>query len=75
VGVVENRPLRTASSNCGRVEEVELSVSVQPAPPIARARRLVQVVPHAIQDDPRKSTFKVVTPGAADALGSHRLCD
>jgi hypothetical protein len=28
------RPLRTASSSCGRVEEIELSVSVQLAPPI-----------------------------------------
>jgi hypothetical protein len=59
----------------GRVEKFELSVSVQLAPPIARAGRLVQVVPQAIQDDPRESTCKRVYQGTADALGLHRLCD
>jgi hypothetical protein len=73
-GVQGKRPLGTASSSCGRVEEVELSVSVQLAPPIARAGRLIQVIPRTIQDDPRESTCKGVTPGAADALGLHRLC-
>jgi hypothetical protein len=34
-----------------------------------RAGRLIQVAPHAIQDDPRESKCKGVTPGAADALG------
>jgi hypothetical protein len=29
--------------------------------------RRVQVVPHAIQDDPRESTCKTVSPGAVDA--------
>jgi hypothetical protein len=67
------RLLRTASSSCGRVEEVELSVSVQLAPPIARAGCLIQVVPHTIQDNPRESSCEGVTPVAADALGSHRL--
>jgi hypothetical protein len=28
-----------------------------------------------IQDEPRESSCKGVTPGAADALGLHRLCD
>jgi hypothetical protein len=69
------RPLRTASSSCGRVEEVELGVSVQLAPPIAKAGRLIQDVPHTIQDDPRESACKGVTPGAADELGLHRICD
>jgi hypothetical protein len=69
------RPLRTASSSCGRVEEAELNASVQLTPPIARAGRLIQVVPHTIQDDPRESTCEGVTLGAADALGLHRLCD
>jgi hypothetical protein len=31
------KPLRTASPSCGRVDEVELSVNVQLTPPIARA--------------------------------------
>jgi hypothetical protein len=53
----------------GRKERVQL------APPIARAGRLIQVVPHTIQDDPRESTCKAVTPDAADVLGLHRLCD
>jgi hypothetical protein len=69
------RPLRTASPSCGRVKEVELSVNVQLTPPIARAGCLIQVVPDTIQDEPRESTCKGVTPGAADALGLHRLCD
>jgi hypothetical protein len=56
-------------------EKVELSVSIQLATPIARAGRLIQVVPHAIQDDPCESSCKGVTPGAADALGLHRLCN
>jgi hypothetical protein len=56
------RPLRTASPSCGRVEEVELSVNVQLTSPIARAGCLIQVVPHTIQDDPRESTCKGVTP-------------
>jgi hypothetical protein len=59
------KPLRTASPRCGRVEEVDFSVSVQLAPPIARAGRLIQVVPHTIQDDPRESSCERVTPGAA----------
>jgi hypothetical protein len=62
------KPLRTASPSRGRVEEVELSVNVQLTPPSARAGRLIQVVPHAILDYPRKSTCKEVTPGAAGAL-------
>jgi hypothetical protein len=56
-GCQGNRPLRTAFSRRGRVEVVELGVSIQLAPPIARAGRLVQVVPHAIQDDPCESTY------------------
>jgi hypothetical protein len=71
----EKRPLRTASSSCGRVEEVELSVNVQHSPPLARAGRLIQVVPHTIQDDPRESTCKGVTLGAVDALGLTFLND
>jgi hypothetical protein len=33
----------------------------------------VQAAPHAIQVDPRESMCKEVTPGAANALGLHRL--
>jgi hypothetical protein len=66
------RPLITASSSCGRVEEVEISVSVQLALTIVRAGRLIQVVPNKIQDDPRESSCEGVTSGAADALGLHR---
>jgi hypothetical protein len=54
-------PLRTALSRRGRVEKIELGVSIQLAPPIARAGRRVQVVPHAIQDDPREITCKGVS--------------
>jgi hypothetical protein len=53
------RPLRTASPSCGRVEEVELSVRVQLAPSITRAGRLIQVVPHAIQDDITNYIFSI----------------
>jgi hypothetical protein len=35
---------------------------------MARAGRMIQIFPHTIQDDPRKSSCKGVTPGAADAL-------
>jgi hypothetical protein len=65
----------TGAKKGGVSVEVELSVSVQHAPPIARTGRLIQVVPHAIQDDPRESTCKGVSPGVANALGLHRLCD
>jgi hypothetical protein len=64
------KPLRTASSRCGRVEEVELSVSVQLTPLIARDGRLIQVIPHTIQDDPRESSCEGVTPGVFN--DSHR---
>jgi hypothetical protein len=57
--------LRTAFSSRGRVEEVELGVSVQLASSFARAGRRVQVVPYTTQDDPRESKCKGVSPGAA----------
>jgi hypothetical protein len=71
----ERSTLRAASSSCGWIEEVELIVSVQLAPHIARAGRLIQVVPHAILVDPRESTCKGVTPSASDVPNLHRLCD
>jgi hypothetical protein len=43
------RPLRTAFSRRGREEEVELIVSAQLAPPIARAGCPVQIAPSAIR--------------------------
>jgi hypothetical protein len=55
------RLLRMAFSRRGWVEKVELGVSAQLAPPIARARRRVQVAPHAIQDYPRESSCKGVS--------------
>jgi hypothetical protein len=64
-----------AFSSRGRVEKVELFVSVQLAPPIAKAGRQVQVVPHAIQDNPRKFTCGKVSLGAASALDMYRFCD